>query len=82
MVCDTKSRTAGEELASFDEDDLETLKTVREQYLAADLAEIKEVTEHAKKVDIFRFQILVQIIQIISGLFRLPSHSVCQYDSR
>ncbi|VDN27748.1 unnamed protein product [Gongylonema pulchrum] len=60
MAIGTKNGDANDEqLACMDEDDLETLKEVREQFLAADPVEIKEITEHAKQVD--RFKILYHI---------------------
>ncbi|VDO39371.1 unnamed protein product [Onchocerca flexuosa] len=56
MVSGTEIALAGATADKYmDEDDLETMKIMQEQFLAADNAEIKEISDHSKQVNKLSF---------------------------
>lgn len=56
MVSRTETTLAGATTDKcVDEDDLETMKIIQEQFLAVDAAEIKEISDHSKQVNKLSF---------------------------
>lgn len=56
MVSRTETTLAGATTDKYvDEDDLETMKIIQEQFLAVDAAEIKEISDHSKQVNKLSF---------------------------
>uniref|UniRef100_A0A2K6WCG8 Fatty acid desaturase domain-containing protein n=2 Tax=Onchocerca TaxID=6281 RepID=A0A2K6WCG8_ONCVO len=68
MVSRTETTLAGATTDKcVDEDDLETMKIIQEQFLAVDAAEIKEISDHSKQIK-FKAQIVWRNVALFSVL--------------